>query len=415
MLLGAVSLLVLVRRDHDRGSVLVAGVLMLVGVTISLGGVVAAVWVGVFALARGFRHMAWVVALPAVAFIAWYAAWGSGSSRILLSREEALRIPESAATLMTAPFNDVTGGWGAGPALLLAVLAAVAHRGQRRPLLVQATIAGIVGAMFHAVVSAVAQLPYGIDQVTTSRYRYVVLVMLLPGLALLLDTLLAAAARHMVVDQVRPAAVMALAVVGLLGLHAALGQYRVAQGVETLGDLTRSHLAGTMIATAAGEKVLTDSVRGSYISGDDLGRLAEPDLRSELPDLDPTEQDRLDAESNYFVAVTGKEVELAPPADLVTDSFSPSMTERPGCRSFSATNATPTLVITSYLGAGFRFLGDASSVTTVLSRPDEDRTSDPIEWHTSPGKWTYVATTAQVADLAITFDSGGDYTFCFAG
>ena len=123
--------------------------------------------------------------------------------------------------------------------------------------------------------------------------------------------------------------------------------------------------------------------------------------------------DRLDAESNYFVAVTGKELDLAPPADLATDSFSPSMTERPGCRRFRATNDTPTLVLRSYLGAGLRFLGDAETVTTTLSRPDDDRTSVHVEWHTRPGEWTYVATTAQLAELTITFDRGGYYTVCF--
>ena len=51
----------------------------------------------------------------------------------------------------------------------------------------------------------------------------------------------------------------------------------------------------------------------------------------------------------------------------------------------------------------------------VLSRPDDDRTSDAIAWRTTPGEWTYVATTAHLADLAVTFDEGGDYTFCFAG
>ena len=85
------------------------------------------------------------------------------------------------------------------------------------------------------------------------------------------------------------------------------------------------------------------------------------------PTSNPSQQDRLDAESNYFVAVNGKELDLAPPADLDTDSFSPTMTERPGCRRFTATNATPTLIITSFLGAGFRFRGDASRSRRALA------------------------------------------------
>lgn len=413
VLLGAIAMLVLVRRDVDGRACLVAGLLLLVAVTISLGGVVAAVWVGVFALSRGIMPLLRVVAVPAVAFLVWYAVWGRGSTRILLSREEVLQVPESAATLLVAPFDNVSGGWGAGPVLLVGVVVAIAMSARRRPLLVQAAVAGLVGALFHAVVSAVAQVPYGIEQVTTSRYRYVVLALLLPALALLLDVVVTAAARSMDARSTRPTYAL-VGVVACLGLlHAALGQYRVGQSVASIGDLTRTHLAGTVLATEAGEKQLNDAVRGSYISGEDLARLADPALRSELPDLDPSEQDRLEAESNYYVTVTGDEVELAPPARLDTDSFTPAVTGRAGCRTFQATNATPTLVLTSYLGAGFRFRGPAGSVTTVLSRPDEDLTSDPVTWRAAPEEWTYVATTAQLADLAVTFDAGGTYTFCF--
>jgi hypothetical protein len=413
LLLGAVALLVLLRGDHDRNSVVVAGLLLLISVTVSLGGVVASVWVGVFALSRGVLHMVRVVALPAIAFLGWYATWGRGSTRILLSREEALQVPESAATLLAAPFDNVTGGWGAGPVLVLAVLGALAVHGRERPLLATATLAGLGAAIFHAVVSAIAQLPYGIDQVTTSRYRYVVLVLLLPGLALLLDAFLTAVAARTSTSQRRPAVAVAGVVVCLLALHAALGQYRVAQSVQAIGDLTRTHLAGTILAMETNEKLVTDAVRGSYISGKDLVSLADPAVRSELPDLEPSEQDRIEAESNYFVGVTGDELELAPPAQLTSDSFDPQVTERAGCRTYTATNATPTLVLTSYLGTGLRFRSEATAVTTRLARPDQDRTSDPIEWRTAPGEWTYVATSAQLAELSITFDSGGDYTFCF--
>ena len=414
MLLGAVALIVLVRRDHDLRGTLLAGLLLLVGVTVSLGGVVAAVWVGVFALSRGFRHMVQMVVLPALAFLGWYAVWGRGSSRVLLSREEVLDVPEAAARLVTVSLDNLSGGWGAGAATVLAIGVAAALCGRRRPPLVHATVAGLVAAAFHAVVSAVAQLPYGIDQVTTSRYQYVVLVLLLPGLALLLDVLVTRAAAELPGKQRLPALVAATVVVCLLGVHAARGQQQVAQRLDYIGEVTLGHLGGAVLATGAGEKVLNDSVPGSYISGEDLVRLAGPDLRSELPTLDPTEQDRIDAESRYFVEVTGDELDLAPPAELETDSFDPVVSGRPGCRTYTATNGTPTFVLTSYLGAGFRFRGDAEHVTTVLSRPGHELTSDPIQWRTSPEEWTYVATTAQLAELAVTFDSAGDYTFCFA-
>ncbi len=127
VLLGAVAMLVLVRRDLDGRACLVAGLLLLVAVTISLGGVVAAVWVGVFALSRGFVPLLRVVAVPAVAFLVWYAVWGRGSTRILLSREEVLQVPER----RPRPGRALRGrlrGWGAGPVLMLGVVVAIASR-----------------------------------------------------------------------------------------------------------------------------------------------------------------------------------------------------------------------------------------------------------------------------------------------
>ena len=213
--------------------------------------------------------------------------WGRSSRRILLSREEVLQLPEAAATLLAAPFDNVSGGWGAGPALVVAMVVAAAWRARERPMLVQATLAGLTAAVFHAVVSAVAQLPYGLDQVTTSRYRYVVLLLMLPGLALLLDAVASLVVERFDPARRRPAMALGLAVVCLLAVHASLGQYRVGRGVAEIGELTRTHLAGTILATEAGEKLLNDAVRGSYISGEDLARLRAGELVEGVGGDDP--------------------------------------------------------------------------------------------------------------------------------
>ena len=421
LLLGALAVLALLRAESagdPRGpslrSTLVASALLLLACTISLGGVVASVWVGVFALSRGLGAMLRVVALPAVAFLGWYAVWGRGSTRILLSREEVLKLPESAMTLLVTPFNDVTAGWGAGPALLIGVGAGVALVARSHSPLARAALAGALAAVFHALVSAIAQLPYGLEQVTTSRYRYVVLVLLLPGLAALLESGRRLLAGRLGAEHRWPVLAVAVVVAGMLVVHAALGQYRIGRSVATIGDLTRTHLAGTVLAVAAGEVVLTDARPGSYISGEDLAALADPALASERPDLGPTDADRLEAESSYYVAVTGRELPLAPPETLTSDSFTPPLDAEPGCHTHTATNATPSLVLTSYLGAGFRFRAEVESVTTRLGRPSQGLVADPLAWAVEPGEWTWVATTAQVAELGVTFDSGGRYTFCFA-
>ena len=422
LLLGALAVLALLRAEEAAApgerpssrSTLLASSLLLLACTISLGGVVASVWVGCFALSRGVWAMVRVVALPAVAFLGWYAVWGRGSTRVLLSREEVLQVPESAMTLLVAPLNDVTGGWGAGPALLLGAMAGVALVARSHSPLARAALAGALAAVFHAVVSAIAQLPYGLEQVTTSRYRYVVLVLLLPGLAAVLEWVRRQLAGRLGAEQRWPVLALAVVVAAMLVVHAALGQYRIGRSVVAIGDLTRTHLAGSVLAAAAGEVVLTDARPGSYISGEDLAALADPALAPERPDLGPTDADRLEAESSYYVAVTGSELPLAPPATLASDSFSPPLDAEPGCHTHTATNATPSLELTSYLGAGFRFRAEVGSVTTRLGRSAQGLVADPLAWDVEPGEWTWVATTAQVAELGVTFDSGGRYTFCFA-
>lgn len=412
MLVAVVATLVVLRGDFDRRSCLTASALLLLGVTISLGGVVAAVWVGFLALSRGVRAMAAVVLLPALMFVVWYAVWGHDASRVQLSGAEVMRIPESAWALVVAPVDDLTGGWGAGPALVVAMVAVTVWSARTRPMLVSVVLAGFAAATFHAVLSAVAQLPYGLEQVLTSRYRYVVLVGMLPGLALLLDVALATARGRLTVAHLRVVHPLAAGLGCMLLLHAALGQYRVGEAVETVGDKTRSLLAGTAMAMATGEEPINDSVQGSYISGRDLARLADPSLASELPRLRQTAEDRIDAEGSYFVEVSQAELELGSPGVVRSDSFDDTLEPGSGCRVYTATNATPTLTITSLVGAGFRVRSEASSVTTRLHRPDEGVEGELVAWKVEPGEWTHIGTTAQVAELDVTFDTDGRFTIC---
>ncbi|MCY7401778.1 MAG: hypothetical protein LH477_12665 [Nocardioides sp.] len=412
LLLGAIAVTQLVGRDFDLRSQRIASVLLLISVMVSLGGVVASVWVGVFAASRGLGRMVRIVAPPAVAFVAWFVIWGRGDTRVSLEPSEVMQVPEAAWALLVAPLDNITAGWGAGPFLLLLVIVVSVWRAEVRPVLAAATWAGLVAAMFHATVSAIAQVPYGLDQVLTSRYRYVVLVLLLPGLALVLDAFLARASQSLSTYQRRLVLVPGTIVIGSLLLHAALGQYRVASAVADIGELTRDLLAGTVVATSTGEKVINDSVRGSYISGEDLERLSSPELRDELPQLPLTEENRIEAESQYFVEVAAADNELGEPASLTSDSFVPRLQMTSGCRTYTATNATPTLTLTSFVGAGIRVRTDAGSVTTRLYRPAEDIRGSLVSWIVNPEEWVQISTSAQLASLDVTFDSGGSFTIC---
>lgn len=413
MLLGAVAVHLLVRRDFSPRSAWLASLVLFVGVMTSIGGIVAAVWVGLAALSRGFGTTLRAVALPAAAFTTWYLLLGRKDGRVLLSGDDWLRIPETAWILLTTPFGDVWGGSGVGAAMLLAVVVVTLSRMKDQPVLASVALAGMVAAMAQAVLSSVAQIPYGLDQVTTSRYRYVVLVLLLPALALALDTL---------VDRVRDAApgahrrlALVPALIVLLGMvvHAGLGQHRTSVALERVGGETRSLLKGTYAAATAGEEQINDSVRGSYISGDDLMRLVETDTQGELPALKPTARDRLRAEGQYFVRVSDDDpVEVTAPARLESSSFDRPLSLRPGCRTYQAITGLPVITLVSYLEAGVTITSDAASATTRLSRPDDELDGDQVQWRVEPGEPTQIATTAQLAELEVAFDAGGEFSVC---
>lgn len=414
MLFGVISTYVLLRTDWSRRGVAVASGLLLLSVMTSLGGIIASVWVGLFAASRSLRMMLRVVAAPALLFVGWFVGWGREESRVLVSRTELLQIPKGAWDLLMTPFDDLLGGLGAGAALLMAVTLLVVTGAQERPVLASLSVAGFSAALLQGIFATMSQLPYGLDQVLTSRYRYLVLLLLLPALAMALDRL---------ADVVRPAfdreqqwvaAIPVVAVAAGVFVNAMYGQYQTMRGVEAVGDRAKELLSGTIVATSTGEKVINNAVKGSVFSGDDFARLSEPDVREELPDLELSPENRIAAESQYFVTVDrGDTLALGRPVHVSSDSFGPGEIGKPGCRVFEATNDTPTLTIESYVGAGVRVRGGAKEVLTTLSRPEDDLKADPVSWEMTPGAWARIGTTAQLAELDITFGKGGRYTFCF--
>ena len=75
----------------------------------------------------------------------------------------------------------------------------------------------------------------------------------------------------------------------------------------------------------AGEEVLTDAVRGSYISGEDLERLVGPACAVELPDLGPVRgRTASTPRATTSSRSTGKELDARTARPTVdTDSFDP--------------------------------------------------------------------------------------------
>jgi hypothetical protein len=409
--LGLVSILSLVERQFDARACWRVSILLLIGVMISVTGVVVAVWVGSFALAaRGASSMIRCVAAPAVAFVGWFIWLGHEGGRVDLTVEQWLRVPESSWLLFSTPLGDLFGVAALGaPLTLTLVVGALALR-PRMPMLGSLALAGIVAALTQAALSTVANLPYGLDLVLTSRYRYVILVLLLPALALVVNTL----AGRLLADvtpgsRLLPATIALLLMAGVV-VHGVLGQYRVGQFVAREGDEYRSLLRGTAASLYVGERLLRDSAKGSFASGEDLARLADVRVRDELVIREPSAEDRVAAEGAFFVSVSGGSKGFPKPARVESSSFTAPVKDKGGCATYEATSSTPSLLLTTYDGAEVRVLSQSSHVTTRLQRGD--LSSDAVSVDVTPGEPVFVATSAQVAELEVTFDAAGTYTVC---
>ena len=411
VLCGLVAMLVLERGGYRRRSVLWAVGLLLVGVMTSVVGVVAAVLVLTFAVPRAGWKVACAATVPAVvAFGVWFLVVGREAGRVALSFADLGKVPSHAGTLLVAPFEDLSVVPGVGSAVLVACVVASVLARRVSDGLRHLAWAGLLAAVLQALLSTLANFDFGIDAVTTSRYRYVVLVLLLPALALAVQEVLALARTLTDRRQSLTAPILlALLLVGVV-LQGVGEEAEVRDFVAETGREHATLMRGTIAASDVGERLLTPSVEGFYFSGDDLVRVADPAVRGELPDLTPTHADRIAAETAFFTGVRRDSYRLPPPAALSSAELVPTMTTDSGCTEYTSSAPSVTIDMTSYAGAEASITTEASSVTTRLERPMAR--GDERTWKTDPDEAYFVATSAQVADLTMTFDVGGRFLVC---
>lgn len=408
--LGLLAVLLLEPPEGRSSRPVPASVLLVLGLMWSTVGLVAVVLVGSYVLGRrGLREALSVVAAPLVAFVIWYAATGHEAERIKASGAQLLLLPQFVYTLLAAPFNDLVPVAGAGPGMLMLVLLGmVTARSARAPARVLAW-SGVLAAVANAVLVSVANLHLNLDLATRGRYQYVVLALLLPALCLAFSSAAAVVAPLLGPGGVVRAGLVAvlLAMVVLQGLR---GQYGHSQFLTAESERYRTLLRGTIAAVALDERMLTPEFPGSLLQAKDFVALAQPEARSSLPDWTTTPQERLDAESMFFVGVESESLNLGGPATMTSDSFTRPLSRTVGCRTYEATSATPSFRLTSFVGAQVSVTSDSPRVGTRLVRDGE--TSATRTWEVEPGTPLFIGTTAQVAELEVSFDAGGDFEVC---
>jgi hypothetical protein len=166
------------RRDALTVLALVAG-LMCSGIGVTMVLVTGlAVW-----SRRGWRPAALLVALPVLAFIAWYAAAGHAVSRTYVRpglAPTAEFVGEGLAATAELGYDFPL----VGAALVLAAVAWAAWHLPRQRHRFPFAIAGILGVLALFTQISLGRLQYGPEAATQGRYVYVAAVLLVPAAGL---------------------------------------------------------------------------------------------------------------------------------------------------------------------------------------------------------------------------------------
>lgn len=411
LLFGLLATYALVRVEPGLRAGLLAAGCLLVAVMFSTTGVAVLVLVGLFGIAqRGWRVGILSVAPAAVAWATWY----------LLHRDqitpsssdlEPTQIPSYVWTGLVQTLDGGIGLEGAGPVLLGVLLACLFVARIEHRSLVALAGAGLLADLFQLVVVSVGRYGFGPEQLGTSHYAYVNLVLLAPAICLSFEV---------AIDNVRrtPAAVGALALV-LFSAYVLHGWNELQKWHDDFALITSANdeiLLGIRDAHEDGEQILNDvqlspidvDFRPSYV--------ASEEIRDALPDRDADPRWRLEAEGQFYVGVADKDFRLARPGGVRVFSGLEGVddqddTSSSGCHEFTATAAEPIIEIDSDLGNEIVVWSNSTLVKTRLQRGDED--SSLREWPVEAGA-VHVATSAYKSKLFVAFNGTGSYTVCTA-
>ncbi len=409
LVLGFGALWLYDRHDVSGWALWPTWVALTVGLTFSSMGVVMVVLVSAYACCRrGVRGAVLVGSVPAGVFAVWFGAVGRrgvGATPQIGLAGTVLNLPTYVWTVLTHSWEAVSGIPGAGAVLVLVLLAAALVRAPDRARAL--AWAGTLAAVVLAVMIGVGRAAFGIENSKSSRYVYVVVALMAPILAVLLN----AAADRMARPR-WPAALLALGVLGFVvlnGAHeAALFRDRRVAASGTLQD--------RVLATAAlarqGAPFLQPFIEEQENPDITTALLGTKEVQEQLPDRMPSPQGMLDAAAILQVSVSPVELHLPAPAAVhLVDGFAGQAEHSPGCHAYVAISATPTLRVLAAQGGGMiRLVSDSTQVHTRLQRGA--MVSDVVTWTTTAGVPHNVGTSAADASLLVTLNHAGVVRVC---
>lgn len=229
----------------------VSAVLLLVAVASSGVGLFFLVVVGLALLltAQGRRSL-WVLVPAAVAYLAWYLAFGRSAVRFdVLAPTNLSAVPD----YVVVGFGNAMGrltGWGDQPGLVLAVLLTVVTVWRLlgpRPVLL-GTVLGLAGVLAQFGITGLARARVGAEQAQSAHYVYVAAFFLLLAIGSWLGTLR--------IDRRRPRSLAVLGVLSAIALSANLLALMIARA-SFIDAAERTRAAITVLTRFGGSAAVS--------------------------------------------------------------------------------------------------------------------------------------------------------------
>lgn len=408
LLLGFVAVDVLIRRPDGKG-VARAWIILVVALTMSGAGITAVFFTTVFTWLRdGFRRAAQVVLLPAGVFLAWFVIYGRGGVKPALTDAwQYTNVPKLIWTGLSDQLGRLVPLPAAGTFLLIILVAAAflsdVPRAQRN-----LAIAGCATAIFQVTLAGVSRPLFGQEDFSGSRYAYYTMVFLMPSLSVLLAHL----AGKLGTARWAAAGMAAWLFIGM-GIHGE-GLFHQEQLARTfVSGGSPAILRGIVAAAKVGSPVLTPSGPSAVLDSRFRGDLiARKGMWRQVPGGEATPAERVQAEGIHFVGVSGdKPLSLPFGGSMTLTSGWTQVTAKKGCSHYDATMAGAVLSLESgAAGVQVGIMGPADSVATTVERAED--VSSGRTWPVTPGKTSFVGTTAKHATLNVSVSVPGKYLVC---
>jgi hypothetical protein len=343
ILFGLLALLVaperggLVRRD----ALVVA--LLVVGLTFSGTGLTMVVVVTLVALLRrGFRVAAATAAVPAVLYLLWYAAYGkdAGTVRQLPFTTTLEVLPSYVWHGLLSAVDGVTGLGGVGPAALVLLGVAVVRLARPSTRAWAIPLALALGAVTFLVLTGFRRAGVGIGTAAAPRYQYVILVLLFPLAALVID-------RWSRASQVR--LVMMLGITGLLLLVQTTQLNLHANDWAEIEQEQKDRVVAAAELAREGERFVHQFPSPQFMPNLTIDEVAELDRDGQLPgNVEVTEADLLTARA-YLQLDLERRRSVRPreplPRLVRADGVAAATTADPTCVRLEPVSSDPVVVV----------------------------------------------------------------------